>query len=461
MLPDSLYRSAVERSSFGFALHKIFVDAAGRPVDYEILETNKAFEDITGLGRDRVLGRRITELIPRILDDPFDWIGTYGKVAQGGGELEFERPFAPSGRWYKVRAYSPEPGYFVTLFSGLTERRSEEERAKAEEKKALYLSAIESLEQPLLLSDAEGSIVEVNRAFRELYGYSREEVLGGSPRLLNPGKPLYLDLGYSEEEYEGIFRGLWEALKDPARGSWRGRLLNRRKDGHLVWVELLVNAIRDSEGRLTHFVGLPVDVSESVRRDKLGKVELYATIAELADLRDNETGNHMKRVGLFAKLLAKASGRPSKYCEDIEVFAPMHDIGKVGIQDALLRARRRLEPAEYEEMKKHTLLGHNIVKGKKELEMVSAIALCHHERWDGSGYPNGLAGEDIPLSARITAVADVYDALRSERPYKRAWTHEEAAREIEANSGTQFDPALVARFKALRPAFEKVYAELA
>ena len=182
MFPDSLYRGAVERSSFGFALHKLIVDAEGKPVDYEILEANQAFEDITGLKRTLAVGKRITELIPGIRDDPFDWIGTYGKVAQGGGEIELERRFAPSGRWYAVRAYSPEPGHFATIFSDLTERRSSEERAKAEEKKALYLSAIESLEQPLLLSDAEGSVVEVNRAFRELYGYSREEVIGASPR---------------------------------------------------------------------------------------------------------------------------------------------------------------------------------------------------------------------------------------------------------------------------------------
>jgi HD-GYP domain-containing protein (c-di-GMP phosphodiesterase class II) len=168
----------------------------------------------------------------------------------------------------------------------------------------------------------------------------------------------------------------------------------------------------------------------------------------------------MRRVGILAKLLAKNLGQSEKFCDDIEVFAPMHDIGKVGIADSILLAERKLTPEEWVEMQKHTVLGYNIVKGKKELDMVAAITLRHHERFDGTGYPGRLGGEDIPLSARITALIDVYDALRSERPYKKAWTHEAATAEIAALSGTHFDPHVAECFSRLNATFASVYGEL-
>jgi len=165
-------------------------------------------------------------------------------------------------------------------------------------------------------------------------------------------------------------------------------------------------------------------------------------------------------VGIFSKLLARECHMPEKYCNDIEIFAPMHDIGKVGILDSILLAERKLTLEEFEIMKTHTHLGYNIVKGKKELEMVAAVTIGHHEKYDGTGYPAGLRGDEIPFSARITAIVDVYDALRSRRPYKDGWNHEQAKEYIISNAGKHFDPDLVSHFIKIHNRFESIYNEL-
>lgn len=189
-------------------------------------------------------------------------------------------------------------------------------------------------------------------------------------------------------------------------------------------------------------------------------LNLYSTIANLSELRDTDTGHHIKRIGIFAHIIAKKMGMNKKFCDDIEIFAQLHDIGKIGIQDAILLAPRKLSEKEYSIMKKHTILGHNIVKGNVELSMAAEITLNHHECYDGTGYPNGIYGYEIPLSAQITSIVDVYDALRSKRPYKNPWTHYECIEYISSRSGKNFNPEIIDTFLAVQKRIEYVYNSL-
>jgi len=561
-------------SSFGYSYNKIILDESGKPTDYVILEVNPAYEDMIEAEHGSVAGKRVTEVIPGITADSYNWIECFGTVALGGERLEFDAYSGVLDCWYHMSVISPKREYFAVLSFDISKQKKTEQRLqiseeknrkyienapdgiliadktlryidanaaacsilgytreeltslsipdlispdetgkyqkslakvlgeghsrrvgrfkrkdgtfatvltdtvlmkdgtimsfckdisqyeRLEKEKNQYYSAFQTTPQPIIITDSKGTIVSVNAALLDIYGYERSELIGNTPRILNPGREVYENLGTSAEKYDAQFKDLWESVSDPAIRTWKGELINRKKDNSLIWVNLLVNGVFDDENKLISIVGLPFDMTVSHELAVKNRVQLFKTIADMAELRDDDTGNHMKRVGLFAKLLARGYGLPEKYCNDIEIFAPMHDIGKVGILDVILRAPRKLTSEEFEIMKTHTLLGHNIIKGKDEFEMAAAITLCHHEKFDGSGYPKGLSGKQIPMSAQFTAISDVYDALRSKRPYKEPWTHGETVKLILSNSASHFDPDYVQVFAKLQDRFEAVYQEL-
>jgi len=176
--------------------------------------------------------------------------------------------------------------------------------------------------------------------------------------------------------------------------------------------------------------------------------ETLLRLAKAGEYRDEVTGNHVVRMAKYSREIGEALGLSEKECDEIEYAAPMHDIGKIGIQDKILLKPGKFEKDEWTSMQRHTLIGHAILSNSQSryIQTGSIIALNHHERFDGSGYPNGISGKDIPLVARIVAVADVYDALISRRPYKLAWSPANAQDYLHKHAGSQFDPICVEAF---------------
>ena len=191
------------------------------------------------------------------------------------------------------------------------------------------------------------------------------------------------------------------------------------------------------------------EVSKATAEIREREEEIIDRLSIAASFKDAETGLHTKRVGEYSQLIAQALGLSQQECSDIRLAAPMHDIGKVGIPDAVLLKKGKLTEQEFASMQRHTMLGCDILRESKSslLRLAATIAATHHERWDGQGYPNRLAGEDIPIAGRIVAVADNFDALTTARPYKEAWSISQASAHIRQRSGTQFDPACVAAFE--------------
>jgi len=199
-------------------------------------------------------------------------------------------------------------------------------------------------------------------------------------------------------------------------------------------------------------------------RDLLNSFEegLYM-LMRAAEYRDDETGAHVRRISYYTKLVADSLGMDKSFCETIFLASPMHDIGKIGIPDSILLKPGPFEPYEWELMKKHTTIGAEILAGGSSpyVQMGQEIALSHHERWDGTGYPNKLVGEDIPISARIMSICDVYDALRSNRPYKPAFDHAKTIGIIRHGDDrikrSHFDPEVLEAFLSMDADYEEIY----
>ncbi|MDN4055290.1 two-component system response regulator [Massilia sp. YIM B02763] len=197
-----------------------------------------------------------------------------------------------------------------------------------------------------------------------------------------------------------------------------------------------------------------------VRMEELraSRLEIVQRLGLAAEYKDNETGLHVIRMSHFSRILGLAAGMTEAEADDLLHAAPMHDVGKIGIPDSILQKPGPLDPDEWKIMQSHATIGAEII-GEHErgvLALARQIALTHHEKWDGSGYPNGLAGERIPLAGRICAIADVFDALTSVRPYKKAWTEEEAVDFMVRQKGKHFDPALVDLFITQLPAIRAI-----
>ncbi len=252
--------------------------------------------------------------------------------------------------------------------------------------------------------------------------------------------PLMMITVVSEKEvrYEALEAGATAFLTRPidqieCRTSCRNLL--KMHEQHLI--------IQDRADWLARQVELATD--QITQREK----ETILRLARAGEYRDEGTGNHVIRMAKYSRQIAEALGCFSKQdCDDLEYAAPMHDIGKIGVPDGILLKPGKLNEHEWEIMQTHTSIGHAILSDSQSryMQIGAIIALNHHERFDGKGYPNGLKGEDIPLIARVVAVADVFDALVSARPYKHAWETDEAIAYIQQQAGTHLDPQCVDAF---------------
>ena len=240
--------------------------------------------------------------------------------------------------------------------------------------------------------------------------------------------------------------------KEVAEGNiWRGQVSNTFKDGKTYHFLATVVPIINTQGEIIEYMSIRKDITEVISLHyeiEETQREVIYKIGEIAESRSNETGNHVKRVAHYSKLLGELYGLDERESDILFTASPMHDIGKVGVPDSVLNKPGKLDEEEWKIMKSHSLIGYEILKNSnREILKASAIvAYEHHEKWDGSGYPRNLKGEEIHIYGRITALADVFDALGSDRCYKKAWDDEKIFELFKEERGKHFDPKLVDLF---------------
>ncbi|MQB01217.1 MAG: PAS domain S-box protein [Actinobacteria bacterium] len=321
--------------------------------------------------------------------------------------------------------------------SAIAARDAERKLQESERRFSLLVQSVS--DHAIFLLDAQGRIASWNTGAERIFGYSEEEVLGQHFALFYPddakrvGKPaeetrLAADAGVFEEE--GI---------------------RVRKDGSPFWVTTVISAIQDEQGSIQGFAKVTRDITE--RKDAEERLqaafkEVIARLSAAAEFRDEDTGRHIERVGRYSELIAQRIGLPEERCDLLRLAAPLHDVGKIGVPDAILLKPGKLDAQEFETMMSHTEIGHRLLTGSSAemLKLAATIALTHHERWDGAGYPRGLSDHAIPIEGRIVAVADVFDALTSKRPYKSAMPIPEALAILKSSRGSHFEPEALDAF---------------
>lgn len=284
-------------------------------------------------------------------------------------------------------------------------------------------------------TDPRGKITYVNDKFCEISGYKRSELIGKSHSIVR-----------HKDTPNELFFKLWKTIRSGK--TWKGIVKNRKKDGSFYFVSTTIIPIKDRDNNIKEFIGIKHDLTELFNlHNEIEETqrEMLYKMGEVGEKRSKETGNHVKRVAQYSKDLALLYGLDENEAKLIFAASPMHDIGKVGIPDEILKKPDKLSKEEFEIMKSHAEVGYKILKNSKRpiLKVASIIAREHHERYDGNGYPRGLKGEKIHIYGRITTIADVFDALGSHRCYKRAWPDEKIFDFFTQQRGKQFDPHLV------------------
>ncbi len=290
-----------------------------------------------------------------------------------------------------------------------------------------------------VITSADGTIERVNPAVCKMTGLTAGELIGTR----------FLELAHPESDDDSAA----VATELTGEGS-RTQHFEKRytlPDGRILDGRVAITAIRDDEGKTTQLFAQIEDVTEARRTSReleQAQFEMLARLAAAAEFRDDETGQHTRRVGELSVAIAAGLGLPDAEVELIRLAAPLHDIGKIAIPDAVLGKPGKLTSEEFDQMKTHTSVGAQMLTGSafSLLEVAEQIASTHHEKWDGSGYPAGLAGDAIPIAGRIVAVADVFDALTHSRPYKEAWSAAEATEEMTSQAGRHFDPDVLEAF---------------
>ena len=424
------YQTLFQEMLNGFALHEIICDASGKPVNYRFLAVNPAFERLTGLKAEQIIGKTVLEALP---DTERSWIEIYGRVALTGEPAFFEDYSRTMDKYFEITAFQPEPMRFACIFSDTTDRKKAVEALRQSEGK--FRSLFDNAQEGIFQANKEGMYLTVNQAMAAMLGYDSPVDLMSTVNDI--AHQLYVD----PEDRSRLLKRIDE------RGSATGfECQFYKKDGSARWVSVDMHAVRDKAGGILHYEGFCEDITDRRLSFERLRKALGATIYAISaavEARDPYTAGHQSRVADLAQAIATEIGLPADRIEGLRLAATIHDLGKLSVPAELLTKPKKLLDIEFNLIKIHSQAGYDILKDIEFPWPIARIVLEHHERMNGSGYPNGLVGDQILLESRIVAVADVVESMASYRPYRPALGIEAALDEIEKNKGILYDSDVV------------------
>ncbi len=341
------------------------------------------------------------------------------------GQDYITKPFQQYELIHRVKTH-------VELFLAKKELQS-----KVIESNVLLEQYKEAIDTSSLVSktDTNGIITYVNEPFCKISQYSQEELLGKSHSIVR-----------HQDESPKTYKEMWGTITQ--KKTWKGNIHNRAKDGSSYFVDATIIPIVNQHDEIIEYISVRHDISKQILAQeeiRSSQEEILYTLGEMGELRSQETGDHVNRVALYSELIAKYYGLDKEEYQMLKMASPMHDIGKIAISDSILLKPGKLDNDEFSQMKEHASIGYELFKksSHKMLQMAASISHEHHEKWNGTGYPRGLKEEEISICGRITAVADVFDALSHDRVYKKAWPLDEVMEFMTKESGISFEPKLI------------------
>ncbi|MDP3387458.1 MAG: PocR ligand-binding domain-containing protein [Eubacteriales bacterium] len=451
---EEKHRLLITQMTQGIAVHEVVLNEVGDVIDYCFIDSNQAFERLTGLKREDIIGRKVREVMPTI---EHSWIQKYGHVAMTGEPLFFEDYSKVLGKHFEVVAYSPKPKQFATIFSDITERKKVENELlhlsyhdhltelynrRYFEEELKKIDRQENLPISIIMCDING-LKMVNDSFGHNSG---DELLNKAARTIKKAcreEDIIARIGGDE----------FIVLLPNTTASESTQIANHIKElasnEKVANIELSISYGYDTKtDDKQSIVEIISNAENHMYRHKLH--ERSSMRSKTIDLimntlfeKSNRELLHSNRVSAICKAIATKMNLDKDVINQLGIAGLIHDIGKIGIDEKILNKDGMLTDDERKDIEKHPEIGWRLLSSTDEFSELGQIVLAHHEKWDGSGYPNGLKDITIPLEARILVIADAYDAMTNERTYRKEMSNEEAIKEIKRCSGTHFDPNIV------------------
>lgn len=454
---EEKYRLLYTAMSQGLALHEIITDEDGKPVDYVFLDINESYTRLLGVTREMCIGKKITEVMPNVEQY---WIDIFGKVALTGEPNYYENYLATTGGYYATYSYSPKKRQFAVLVTDITEKKNYEENLqylsyhdqltglfnrRFYEEELNRLDVKRNLPISIIMADINGLKI-INDSFGHTVGDEYLIALAEIIKSACRADEIIARLGGDE------FGIILPKTDSAETAKIVNRLMDLTKKAEAGSIELSVSFGYDTKEIEEQLISDIIASAENhmykhkiVERSSMRSKTVEMIMSALFEKSDREA-LHSERVSEICEEIATKMDFDHDDMEQIKIAGLVHDIGKIGIHEGILNKSGKLESDEWTAIKKHPEAGWRILNTTVEFSEIAQFVLHHHERFDGKGYPNGLKGEEIPIQARIIAVADAYDAMTNDRSYRTPISHEEAIVEIKRCSGTHFDPDIVDAF---------------